>query len=672
MKALGLVLSLLIVSAAVAGTGGDVHSRLTGRDLTIAELTKDATTLQGDTLYYLTTNLVFEGSVATNALTAGAAGLSVADGATVFLYIPEGKTLSVTGGAGYAARSGEAPRSPTWKNQTDSVYGVSHTCATFEGVVTEGGAGGAGASGGGPGIYVPETATLVVFGEGTLQATGGAGGAAGVSTNSLAEAKYAIANWCCNVNKDINDSANAVKFTANNLGIDVVWSGKATSYVANVCWGGRPLSGGGGSGGGGGGGAAIGTAGGFGTAGVAGARQTNDWDWDTQAIEVQTTNAVAKAVTPPSAAGTVYLALPAGNCQLTGGAGGAAGEGGSSVTTNAVTFTYYRKWWDARETLENHFNLVSGSLGGVGGAGGQGALFGAGGAGGVGGAGGDTGAIFVDLSYQDGQPMDYSGKNLVPKTIPAGENGEAAVDRNPNTLADDDYPYSTISFGSTNLPSRAYAFSRKTTIEFPDDAYVGSWRVATFAKELSGVTNTSTAFLAKGLAEYELATNVTIGVATYGDVQLGLRRLRSAQVSRASDFYQTYLKGMTLDEMDAWLEGAWYDAVPRWSAYVLGLPFDARLTSRIGKSEQWEIAPIGLTTNVPSAVVELNPPEKSGYDILYRYRGVKDFAPSSSEWTILETLRESGGVRAYRVSEGADAPRFFKLSVDFEKKGGVE
>ena len=95
---------------------------------------------EGSTSGYTMTDgntYVVKNSVAFSNTTAGGSGMSVEDNATVVLYVPSGVTLTATG------------------------------------------ANGSGRIGGGAGIRVPETATLVITGEGTVNATGGNAGDGG-------------------------------------------------------------------------------------------------------------------------------------------------------------------------------------------------------------------------------------------------------------------------------------------------------------------------------------------------------------------------------------------------------------------------------------------------------------------------------------------------------------
>ena len=108
--------------------------------LIIASSKADAAVInitEGSTNGYTMTDgntYVIQNSVEFSNSTAGGSGMSVADNATVVLYVPAGVTLSATG------------------------------------------ANGSGRIGGGAGIRVPESATLVITGEGMVNATGGNAG----------------------------------------------------------------------------------------------------------------------------------------------------------------------------------------------------------------------------------------------------------------------------------------------------------------------------------------------------------------------------------------------------------------------------------------------------------------------------------------------------------------
>lgn len=146
---------------------------------------------QGSTSGYTMTDgntYVIKNSVSFSNSTAGGSGMSVADNATVVLYVPAGVTLTARG------------------------------------------ANGSGRTGGGAGIRVPQTATFIITGEGTVNATGGNAGNGGNGANGGAGTELSV-QW-------VNQS---------------YWSIK-----------GRSGAGGSGGVGGGGAGAAIGGSGGLG------------------------------------------------------------------------------------------------------------------------------------------------------------------------------------------------------------------------------------------------------------------------------------------------------------------------------------------------------------------------------------------------------------------------
>ena len=95
---------------------------------------------EGSTTGYTMTDgntYVIQNSVSFSNSTVGGSGMSVEDGATVVLYVPQGVTLTASG------------------------------------------ANGEGRTGGGAGIRVPETSTLIITGEGAVTATGGNAGNGG-------------------------------------------------------------------------------------------------------------------------------------------------------------------------------------------------------------------------------------------------------------------------------------------------------------------------------------------------------------------------------------------------------------------------------------------------------------------------------------------------------------
>ena len=108
-------------------------------------------TLEDGKVYSVMSNTTINGGANQN-------GLVVPDNSNVVLYIPQGVTLTVTGGAGSNAG-----------NPTSGATGSRYVGATPS-------QGGTGAKGGKAGMLLPRNSTLVVTGGGTLNVTGGNGG----------------------------------------------------------------------------------------------------------------------------------------------------------------------------------------------------------------------------------------------------------------------------------------------------------------------------------------------------------------------------------------------------------------------------------------------------------------------------------------------------------------
>ena len=144
--------------------------------LAIKKLTSTDTELDSG-IYYVEDDLTFTGADAANSTQAGGSGLKIKDGATVYIYIASGKTLTAKGGKGYDAAAGGA--GTAGELQTGSTTNSGMTVHTVKKMVAStGGTGGAGATGGGAGIEVPSNAKLAVLGSGNLNAIGGNGGKA--------------------------------------------------------------------------------------------------------------------------------------------------------------------------------------------------------------------------------------------------------------------------------------------------------------------------------------------------------------------------------------------------------------------------------------------------------------------------------------------------------------
>jgi len=248
-------------------------------------------------------------------------GLNIAAGATVVIYIPAGMTLTVNG-----------------RNNTGTI-------------------------GGGAGISLPSTSTLIIRGGGTLNANGGNGGNA---TNGSAGGNGIISH------------------PGNGGTFDGSWNG---GY------------GGAGGNGGGGGGAGIGSAGGSG--GTGGAMV----DAPVQAPTSNTGSLAGGNGNSGStggviaSAGTLYV-LDTATVTATGGAGGSMGSGGAAGSSAN----------DAGSTWGSNYQAGGGGGGGGGGAGANGAGIGAGGkGGGGGGSGGAGGRNTLASSNQNTYPTGEGG-----------------------------------------------------------------------------------------------------------------------------------------------------------------------------------------------------------------------------------------------------------------------
>ncbi len=268
---------------------------------------------QGSTSGYTMTDgntYVIQNSVSFSNTTAGGSGMSVEDGATVVIFVPSNATLTAIG------------------------------------------ANGSGQIGGGAGILVPETATLVITGEGRINATGGNAGNGGNGTDG---------------SKGGSISCRRGSYTAQ---------GKGDSGV-----GGR------GGTGGGGGGAAIGGIGGHGgDGGVAGAsRKVSDYLDYSQFSGNGNNGSNGKTGQPGNSMGVCYL-LGRTSVAVIGGCSGVSGNAGGGADW---TYCSYKLHSDS----VYHFATCGGGGGGGGGAGNSPSCpIGGGGSSGGGGGGGGSGA----------------------------------------------------------------------------------------------------------------------------------------------------------------------------------------------------------------------------------------------------------------------------------------
>ncbi|MBQ9206636.1 MAG: InlB B-repeat-containing protein [Treponema sp.] len=308
-----------------AASGGTKYYNADGTSAKTSDLTAATTlyaqwTAKGTQLTGSTSGGSISGTrvVSSDVSYTNASGSGMTISGTVNIYIEEGCTLTATGAAGSAGSGGYA------------------------------------------GINVPSGATLNLYGEGSVVATGGKGGDAGNGSSNASDA----------------------------------WMQYNGSHSA-ACGG----SGGAGGKGAGGGGAGIGTNGGAGGAGGSSGSGIS-------IAEISTTGSVAgnaggngSAGSSSSSCGSIKKESTI-TITATGGVGGSAGSGGAlyTATSGSGKDTSGNKVYNYRVKDENtgynrDWTAGAGGSGGGGGAGGAGANIGTGGAGGGGGGGGAGGSI---------------------------------------------------------------------------------------------------------------------------------------------------------------------------------------------------------------------------------------------------------------------------------------
>lgn len=274
---------------------------------------------------------VVQNSVAFSNTTAGGSGMSVADNATVVLYVPSDITLTATG------------------------------------------ANGIGQTGGGAGIHIPASSTLIITGDGVINATGGNGGDGGNGTNGTKGSSIS--------------KLNGQKYVQGSGG-----------------------EGGAGGNGGGGAGAGIGGSGGTGGTGGRGGNgavvKFNDYNSllvayvpVTDFIENGNNGVNGAGGVPASAMGNCYVL---GKINLTAVSGNSGLRGKAGNFANWTQFSFTHSW-------TNYYVATCG--GGGGGGGGAGSkpstsIGGGGSAGGGGGGGGGGAVIFEDGSTHALDPME--------------------------------------------------------------------------------------------------------------------------------------------------------------------------------------------------------------------------------------------------------------------------
>ena len=289
---------------------------------------------QGSTSGYTMTDgntYVVQNSVTFSNSTAGGSGMSVADNAMVVLYIPAGVTLTARG------------------------------------------ANGSGRTGGGAGILVPETATLIITGEGSVNATGGNAGNGGNGANG---------------SKGTEPSARYGSNPSGEGGVYGLWSK------------GNSGPGGKGGNGGGGAGAAIGGNGSNGGNGGNGASARINSSY--VAMHQFNGNGIGGAA---GTAGSNGIGM--GVCYVLGNASIVASGGGSGSSGTAGGFADYN-FLNYYHQCSDYYIATCGGGGGGGGGAGKSPVcsIGGGGSSGGGGGGGGSGATAArDDDRYDSYPL---------------------------------------------------------------------------------------------------------------------------------------------------------------------------------------------------------------------------------------------------------------------------
>lgn len=422
-------------------------------------------------IYYVDEDLTFTGADSTSSSQAGGNGLKIADGATVYIYIADGKTLTATGGNGYAATAGASGEDGSFTFSSGTYSGVTFNVRNKPTTQGKGKAGGNGASGGGAGIYVPQNANFAVMGQGKLNATGGDGGNAQIGGQGGKTNYYYVS---FEVYSGKTSPAYSQVLKSLNDYPDLSITGAPSSNTA-ITMAGSGATGAGGSGGGGagGGGAAVGSNGANGsTGGQGGATSTRE----------TIGNGSTASTVSSGTSGKIYIqGVDVSSC--------AAGAGGSTTSqqysAKANTTLDYKDYYDTKgvngKYLSMKFYITEGQAGGVGGAGGNGAVFGNGGSGGAGGTGGNSG------SFRDSYDK-YTSCAGDAKVGADGASGASGTGANQN-LGDTQYPYNTITFTNLASANTQYYITKSGTFTAPDysvgenQTFVG-WKVTTPAVAL--------------------------------------------------------------------------------------------------------------------------------------------------------------------------------------------
>lgn len=391
-------------------------------------------------------------------------GLKIAENATAYIYIPEGTTLTVYGQDGTNAANGGNATEPSFTFFYYTQKGIKYRTVDKKTYGTAG-TGGSGATGGGAAIYVPASAKLVLFGGGTLKATGGKGGNAGAGGLGSAT-QYYIVTFAAPRNSTVYGIST---HKSNSSWADSTASGKCTyadgDYGFADVLGGAGGAGGAGGGGAAGGGAAVGTNGASGSNGLTGAVNANKY-------QVTKATGSTNIVSPATASTNIYVNGITTECL--------GGEGGNTVTTSA----------SAPNEVKNLTGLYKLPGAGIYPSGnGTDTLYIThgqnGGSGGAGGTGGDSGMEQFASNGQTACGTANSGKT--------GATGTDSADTGKD-LDSSKYPYNTITFTGAKSSEQTvnYYLTQTDSITAPayDESKLASnqiftgWKVSTTATKL--------------------------------------------------------------------------------------------------------------------------------------------------------------------------------------------
>ncbi len=471
-------------------------------------------------IYYVEENadLEYKGENSTSSSKAGGNGLKIADGVTAYIYIPGTSSITATGGRGYDAGNASQSTAPEMKEGKSVLYGITRYVPD-KGVITQGVSGtpGTGATGGGAAIYVPSSSKLIAFGEGKLNATGGAGGNAGLGANGST-----TLYWYGTYYAAASSSPGDISYY-NNIGTRFKPTGtntyKKNSQATTRTYYNQFFAGGaGGSGGGGasGGGAGIGTNGANGSEGLQGGNPT----YKSQFANLGRGNRGA-VNNSSSSSGTIYI-----QCEYSahGGIGGTANtivKNSSSGSDWSGTYHY-----NSKNTGTIKLTWTNGQAGGNGGAGASGAGVGTGGQGGAGGNGGDSGDSGDDLDAKRVAVQGEVGAN--------GTSGTTQTEVTPSSLGETQYPYNTVTFtDAKDNRTQQYYLTKGNTITVPeyDSSKLASnelfteWKVTTAATGLPSVFKETKSSLATNGKTYKAGEEIS-ATGIYGNVVLTAQKVR--------------------------------------------------------------------------------------------------------------------------------------------------